>query len=234
MATGGNATSLGGCAEDQQSPPENAIDGTTASFTCASSGALPFTVGGATFHVASNKADTAEESRGFQVKTEKLSVVTKLRVYSNTDCEGCDPVTYEIVGIDSDLVETASSSGNLPWISDENVPRNPPGVTIISSFESGDDSLTFTEVNFQNILAFDTYAVIFGQNREDGTDLKVGEVELVGVVYEPTESPTAGPTREPTESPTRGPSVNPTGVFLVCVNNVLVFVIDSTYPCHGI
>ena len=124
------------------------------------------------------------------------------------------------------------SFGNLPWIADENVPRNPPGVSIVSTFESGDDSLTFTEVIFENVLAFDTYAVRFAQNREEGTDLKVGEVELVGVVYEPTDSPTAGPTRSPvtstptkspTVNPTRGPSVNPTGMclFLLCCVGLL-------------
>lgn len=154
---------------------------------------------------------------------EKLSIVTKLRVYANdanVDCEGCDPVSYSIVGLSSDssylrrLAETTIATGDLPWLGEQNVPRNPPNVSIASTFQSGDKSLSFTEVGFQNQLAFNDYVVTFPDNRQPGTSLVVGEVELVGIVYEPTSAPNSGPTSKPSQqptskSPTRKPTASP-------------------------
>ena len=198
VATNGTATSIG-CTEDPENPPQLAIDGTTASYSCN---------GGSTFNKKGKIIALAAE-RGFEVKTDKLSIVTKLRVYANSNCKGCDPINYKIVGVSPDesrylrrLDEIVISTGTLPWVGLEDVPRNPPDATIVSTFESGDDSLSYTEVTFDNEAAFDDYIVTFADVREDGNALVVGEVELVGVVYEPTNAPTAGPTRKPSGKPT--------------------------------
>jgi hypothetical protein len=161
-----------------------------------------------------------DASKGFTVTTSKPSIVTKLRVYANTVCEGCDPITYKVVGIASSsylrrLEETTLQEGNLPWINEKNVTRNPTNVTIVSTFQNPDKSLSYTQVVFANDKSFTEYAVTFDTNREAGTDLIVGEVELVGVVYESTDRPTAGPTKSPaTVKPTKDPTVKPTGEFV--------------------
>jgi hypothetical protein len=202
VATNGTASAVG-CSTSN--PPQLAIDGTTQTFACS----------GSSFSMKKAATD-----KGFEVQTEKLSIITKLRVYANVDCEDCDPISYSIVGVSSNssylrrLAETTIATGVLPWAGEENVPRNPPNVSIISSFQSGDTSLSFTEVEFQNQLAFNDYIVTFADNRQPGTDLIVGEVELVGILYEPTNAPTFGPTSKPSQqptskSPTRKPTANP-------------------------
>lgn len=208
VATNGTATSIG-CDVDPDAPPQLAIDGTTAVFSCGSTSTLSIK--------KMKKKGLLEESKGFEVKTDDPSIVTKLRVYANIDCISCDPITYDIVGVSSDassnlrrMTETSIASGTLPWSEDQDVPRNPPDVQVQSTFESGDKDLSFTEVEFTNDQPFSDYIVLFPENRELSSPLIVGEVELVGVVYNPTQAPTRGPTKQPTGKPTKSPTKGPT------------------------
>ena len=222
VATNGTATSVG-CDIDPEAPPQLAIDGTTAQFSCGSFGGGTFDIGGGTLSVKKMKKKgihphrgLQDTNKGFEVQTEKPSIVTKLRVYANVDCISCDPISYEIIGIRPDatsnlrrMTETVIAGGSLPW-SDEFVPRNPPNVKVQSTFESGDEDLSYTEVEFENDQPFSDYVILFGAVREPSTPLIVGEVELVGVVYNPTQAPTMGPTKQPTVKPTKSPTRNPT------------------------
>lgn len=129
------------------------------------------------------------------MQNEKKSLVKKIRVYANTNCTGCDPVKYKVLGSRSNSCGASMHSrklnvmliaeGTLPWINDEVVPRNPVNTTIFSTYESGDNSQIYTEVEFlDNELVFENYIISFNENRGTNTPLIIGEVELVGVVYE--------------------------------------------------
>jgi hypothetical protein len=129
------------------------------------------------------------------VQNEKKSVSKKLRVYANTNCAECNPVKYKVVGSTSSsfdasmhsrmLKEFVIAEGTLPWIDDEDVRKNPNNTLIESTYESGDNKLIYTEVDFlDNELVFEKYLISFDENRGANTPLIVGEVELVGVVYE--------------------------------------------------
>jgi hypothetical protein len=186
-------------------------------------------------------------------------VVTKLRVYANQQCAACDPVKYRIVGTNEllvdpneihqrGLVDIIISEGVLPWIDEAPGRNSEAGVQIISSFESGDTSLNFTEIEFTNDAVYQNYIVLFDANRVAGSPLIVGEVELVGVVYEPTgeflmcaksvsrldnamlivffrksASPTRAPTNKPTAKPTTAPStMKPTSELMSLVHKFCI------------
>lgn len=129
------------------------------------------------------------------MQNKKKSVGKKLRVYANTNCTECNPVKYKVVGSTSTsfdasmhsrmLQEFVIAEGTLPWIDNEDIPKNPLNTVIKSTYESGDNKLIYTEVEFlDNELVFETYLISFNENRGANTPLIVGEVELVGVVYE--------------------------------------------------
>ena len=95
-------------------------------------------------------------------KLKNPSIVEKLRVYADHNCSQCDPVDYVIEGREGDSDDwTVISSGDLPWV-DEVPLRNEEGISIDNStYEHGDESLSFTEVIFESrvSIAVDAYCV---------------------------------------------------------------------------
>ena len=83
-------------------------------------------------------------------KLRNPSIVEKIRVYADHNCSQCDPVDYVIEGRDGNFDDWAViSSGDLPWI-DEVPLRNEEGISIYNStYEHGDELLSFTEVIFE-------------------------------------------------------------------------------------
>ncbi|KAL7504699.1 hypothetical protein ACHAXN_002285 [Cyclotella atomus] len=143
------------------------------------------------------------------------SIVEKLRIYAGHDCIQCDAVEYSLLGsLASSVSENGwniISSGVLPWINDEPA-RNDKGAAIKnSSYEHGDESLSFTEITFNNTKAYIHYSLIF-RSRDDAYDLVVAEVELPGREFEVirTNSPTTKPTKRRTRRPNQAISEKPT------------------------
>ena len=172
----------------------NIIDATTKQFTCV----------------------LGDKERGIVMipSNGKLSIVDKIRVYAGVqECSDCDLVSYKIDGRLKDGDEwVLLSSGGFPWSTDPDHLFNPVNTVIDSSYESGDTSLTFTEVEFSNSIAFKHYRVTFAQVRDESSSmLIIGELELPGKILgevQPTAKPTtAKPTKHPvTNKPTRQPS----------------------------
>lgn len=110
---------------------------------------------------------------------------------------------------------------DLEW---DDTCRNIGDPPIYSSYTSGDDSLIYTEVNFDITNdKYTEYKITFPETRVDIAPLMIGEVELVGKVYgltgdTPTYYPTPyGSSYEPTPywtyeptSSTSPPSKKPT------------------------
>jgi hypothetical protein len=162
------------------------------------------------------KTDGATE-HGIVVTPSQASIVKSLRVYAHNNCPNCDAVTYRVEGrVDSGDAWVEIGGGSLPWV--DTVPdRNPRWLDINSSYESGDASLTFTEVLFPtNDQAFAEYKLSFHQTRDpNAAYLQFSEVELPGEMvggFTAPPTPTAV-TSQPTPQPTvvtSQPTGNPT------------------------
>jgi hypothetical protein len=136
------------------------------------------------------------------------SIVEKLRIYADDNCIECDAVQYMIQGwAENEWV--LISSGDLPWKSVE-PPRNDAGVSIRNStYDHGDESLSFTEITLNNTRAFSEYRLTFPETRNGSYTLVVAELELPGRTFEEREndSPTASPSVKVSSSkPTRVPA----------------------------
>jgi hypothetical protein len=117
------------------------------------------------------------------------------------------------------------SEGNLPWISEFS--RNALNHKISSSYEDGDMSKYFTEVQFyDNSVPYYEYKIEFpGMRNPASSTVHFAELELPGLVIgqsnisptsNPTTKPTKKPTRRPTSKPTRMPTRRPTsGDFVI-------------------
>ena len=187
-----------GCApETEDDPWQNAFDGTTKMFACARSGLPDDDIG-----------MIVTPSHG------QSSIIEGIRVYANEICVTCDPVAYKIEGrIDTSSDWTIVSNGTFPWIDDDAVVRNPEDAVISSTYESGDDALSFSEATIANFMAYKDYRLTFTTRAP--APLMFGEVELVGKVQE-------GVTNNPTESPTASPVGIPEKVLFVTTTPVVV------------
>jgi hypothetical protein len=181
------------------------LDGTTNEFICNDG-----------FNSTTTRRILAEKGFIITPNLTNPSVVEKLRVYADHNCSGCDPIEYLIEGWDNEKKWMLISTGDLPWI-DEVPDRNAEGQSIDnSSYEHGDEALSFTEVKFNNSIAFSQYRLTFPRTRNESFDLVVAEVELPGREFEeiPTSAPTDGkvsskPTKK-TKKPSQGNADKPT------------------------
>lgn len=119
----------------------------------------------------------------------RMSIAKKLRVYASNNCPYCDPVRYALFGrkdSNSDFLQI--SVNDLPWIEEGRwVPRNYyRGITINSSYSSGDESLSYTEISLDNTEAYLDYKVLFlGTRVNNMNTLYFGEIELPGLLMPP-------------------------------------------------
>lgn len=182
-----SAVTAFGCS-DGNNVLRRAFDGTTEKFFCTKTA-------GATEH-------------GIVVTPSQASIVNSLRVYAHNNCPNCDAVTYRVEGrVDSGNAWVEIGSGSLPWF--DTVPdRNSRWLDINSSYESGDTSLTFTEVSFpSNDQAFAEYKLSFDQTRDpNAAYVQFSEVELPGMLVGGYTAPPTAATSPPTPQPTGTPT----------------------------
>lgn len=114
----------------------------------------------------------------------KHSIAKEMRLYTANNCPDCDCVEYKLEG----RVDSASSwqeigSGNVPWTSTR---RNARGLNIISTFESGDDSLTYAAVDFpgSSVAYLDYKFTCIRTRGELVSKLMLGSLELAGYLLE--------------------------------------------------
>lgn len=116
----------------------------------------------------------------------KMSVVKQFRLYSHNNCGNCDVVAYILEGratTSSGWVEIGS--GDLPW-KETGAGRNSRGLPIVSTFESGDPNLVFTQVSYpSNAASYSEYRVSFTETRNPtASQLQFSELELAGYILD--------------------------------------------------
>lgn len=141
-----------------------------------------------------------------------------LRLYTADNCKNCDPTGFVLEGRADDASPWVPlGDGDFEGVSG-GLDRNPTGLDISSTYESGDTSLTFVEIDFPtNSEVFYEYRVTFpGTRSPTSHSLRFAELEVPGMLIppepstSPTPVPTISPTDNPTASPTTSPSANPT------------------------
>jgi len=142
-----------------------AIDGMTDSFTCI-------------------KSKNGDPGLIISPSHQTMSLVTKMRIYAGRLCPLCDPVRYKLYGRKSTFENFVEISGNdLPWKSDKDVARNFFSVPIHSTYSSGDNGLSFTEVSFENVEYYLDYKVEFSKTRApQSSSITFAEIELPGLL----------------------------------------------------
>ena len=139
-----------------------------------------------------------EEPSGIIVTPTKLSIAKGIRIYSSDGCKSCDPVVYVLEGrTDEQSPWIEIHRGNLPWKSfkwdSPSINRNPQYLPINSSYESGDPNLTFTAIDYPSEnTAYYSYRFTFLQTRRAANVMRMGEIEIPGIVTDMlavTESP---------------------------------------------
>ena len=151
---------------------------------------------------------------GIIVTPEKMSIAKGLRVYANKGCKGCDPTSY-IMECRADALSPfiTIGSGNFAWAGNDwnNVlnTRNIAGMTINSSYATGDTTHNFMEVKFpSNGAVCYQYKISFPDIRVPTSgSMKFAELELPGALLPP--EPSISPTNTPSVSPTNKPSTSP-------------------------
>jgi len=137
-----------------------------------------------------------------------MSIVKKLRVYAHNNCPGCDAVSYVVEGRpDASAGWNIIGQGDLPWLP-AHAGSNARGLTVSSTYESGDTNLVYTEVFFpSNGVPYLEYRLTFPQTRDPASYLQFSELDLPGflIAADPTGSPTLSPVVPP---PAGGTPVN--------------------------
>jgi hypothetical protein len=160
----------------------NTVDGSTSKFMCNKTPELPGIV--------------------FTPEHPDQSIVKGIRIYAHNNCPNCDPAKYKVEGrIDSSNPWALVAEGDLPWLTTGRPGSNDLGLTINSSYSSGDTSLSFTEALFSNSAAFVEYKVTFPETRRDSTLLQFAEIELPGQILDGSNSPPSPPPVAPTPPP---------------------------------
>ena len=112
----------------------------------------------------------------------QMSIATEMRLYTANNCPDCDCVEYKLDGrVDSSSPWTEISSGDLPWKS-KAIGRNARGLPIVSTFESGDDSLQYTSVALPTTSAsYLEYKFTCVRTRSElSSKFMLGTLELAG------------------------------------------------------
>jgi len=151
-----------GCTSEWSGTNSFAIDGTTEKWYC-----------------------TKEGVPGFQVEPlhDQMSIPQRLRVYSHNNCPNCDAVAFILKGRKSaTLPWEVVKQGPLEW--ENGYGRNSRGIPVVSTYESPDENLTYTEVDLNNPgVAYLHYQLTFPELRDsDNAIIQMSEVELVGLV----------------------------------------------------
>jgi predicted nucleic-acid-binding Zn-ribbon protein len=150
--------------------PWKSSDGSTNKYYCDRTGMHNFTTG-----------IIATSTTGQQ------TIPKELRVYAANGCKNCDPEFYTLEGratATSDWVEVAS--GYLPWAFTPRSEwlRNDQGLTVNSSYSSGDPILSYTNVHFHgHSEPYLDYKMTFATRNEDtGNTFQFGEIEIAGMI----------------------------------------------------
>ena len=104
-------------------------------------------------------------------------------MYSHNNCPNCDAVAFILKGRKSaTLPWEVVKQGPLEW--ENGYGRNSRGIPVVSTYESPDENLTYTEVDLNNPgLAYLHYQLTFPELRDsDNAIIQMSEVELVGLV----------------------------------------------------
>lgn len=156
---------FGGCSTSAN----RAIDKTTEKYSCS-------------------RTNGPGSASGFSVTpaSGKMSVVKQFRLYSHNNCGNCDVVSYILEGratTSSGWVEIGS--GDLPW-KETGAGRNSRGLPIVSTFESGDPNLVFTQISYpSNTASYSEYRVSFTETRDPTSSLlQFSELELAGYILD--------------------------------------------------
>jgi hypothetical protein len=140
------------------------------------------------------------------------SIPKALRLYPST-CKGCDPIAFTLQGrVDPNSPWIEIDSSEIPDMAD-GPPRNAQGLSIASTYESGDTNHTFKTVHFHShSAAFLEYNLTFVQKNPSKSSFQVAEIEIPGMLIPaaPTTSPTLSPSGSPTKKPSVSPSTSPT------------------------
>ena len=113
-----------------------------------------------------------------------MSHVKGMRYYSHNNCPDCDAIDYRLEGrVDQSSSWEIIGEGDLPS-KNERLSRNSRGNPITSTYESGDLSRSFDEMNFpSNTGVFLEYRVTFFNVRDPSrASLQFAEIELPGLL----------------------------------------------------
>jgi len=115
----------------------------------------------------------------------KLSVAKDLRLYTHNNCANCDCVDYLLEGrVDASSAWEEIGSGDFPW-RDQAICRNSRGITINSTFESGDSDLCYDSVGFpSHSTPYLDYKYTCRRTRKNHRYHQVGRIELAGYILE--------------------------------------------------
>ena len=131
------------------------------------------------------------------------SIISEIRVYAATCCVEFDPTSYTIEGLLGNGQWAVISVGqfNQAWVDAGTIGsppnRNPGDTEINSTFNAGDPNMSFGFASFVNRKTYSEYRVTFPTLRfgsDDGYEVRVGELELVGRIVAGEENPTLSPT----------------------------------------
>ncbi len=109
----------------------------------------------------------------------KQSIAKAMRLYTANNCANCDCVEYKLEG----RVDSASSWQEI-GSGDVSTPigRNARGLDIVSTFESGDDSLSYAAVDFpsSSVAYLDYKFTCISTRAKNSSKFMLGSLELVG------------------------------------------------------
>ena len=161
-------------------------ESTITNFGCLRPGKLGKTFDGTTDKYFCDRTGLTDEAVGLIISPEngQLSIVKKIRVYAQSNCKSCDIVAYIMEGrinATSPWVET--HRGDFSWKTagwnDASMARNPQGLQINSTYESGDTNLNFVEVTFHgHSEPYLEYKLAFETRTEDYSGLGWAAIEV--------------------------------------------------------
>jgi len=127
------------------------------------------------------KLFATKKEAGFVATPSSRSIIKKIRVYQAHTCKWCDPTTYIIKGRNGENESWNIISSGTISVSKK---RNSADQEIVSTFEEGDTSKRYDEVDFENNVEYLQYQCTFPTMKTDVDQyLMFGEVELPGYIY---------------------------------------------------
>ena len=113
----------------------------------------------------------------------QMTIPEALRLYTSAGCYSCDPLSFVLEGrVDPNSSWVEIGSSEIPDIA--NYPdRNPGGLPIVSTYESGDTNHTFKTVHFHGQgAAYLEYKITFEIKVETSGSLQFAEIEMPGML----------------------------------------------------